>query len=114
MSIAMARVSHLQQQRELDALLAYLLAGEYGTGEHAAAERRLVAMVAALAHLLRLHHVDERRRCTVCRPQPRTWWWPWRRRSTCTVQTALTFARFPPAKLVSTAGVAPTGSESSL
>ncbi|MGC7103115.1 hypothetical protein ACPZ19_51395 [Amycolatopsis lurida] len=115
MSVAAAtRDSHMRHQRDLDALLAYLLAGKYGTGEHAAAERRLVATMVALTHLLRLHHVDQEGRCTVCRARPRTWWRPWRRRSTCTVRTALTVGGLPPGKVVSTAGGAAGGSESPL
>ncbi|QFU86677.1 hypothetical protein [Amycolatopsis sp. YIM 10] len=111
MIVATTRDSHTWHQRDLGALLAYLLAGTYATGKHPAAERRLVATVAALARVLRLRHIGQEDRCTVSRVRPRTWWRSWRRRSRCAMRTALTVGGLPPGKVVSTAGGAAGGSE---
>lgn len=45
----------------------------------------------ALLRLQQRHRVDERGRCAICRVARRSWWRLWRRRSTCTVHSALSF-----------------------
>lgn len=45
------------------------------------------------------HRVDERGRCSACWTVC-AWWWPWPRRSTCTVYTALSCHLRRPDRLV--------------
>jgi hypothetical protein len=84
--------------RELHGLLDVLLAGEVVTDRGTA--ERLVRMVGALQRLHDQHRLDDRGRCTVCRPVPRTWWRPWPKRFLCTVQSALDFDLRQPAQFV--------------
>ena len=76
---------HEAYGRELAALLEQLLAGDL-VADRAVAER-LVRSLGALVWLQQQHRVDEHGRCLL----PRTWWWPWPKRTTCTVHSALGF-----------------------
>jgi hypothetical protein len=69
--------------RELAELLEQVLAGDL-VADRAVAER-LVRSLEALVWLQQRHRVDEHGRCLL----PRTWWWPWPKRTTCTVHSAL-------------------------
>lgn len=84
--------------RELHELLDLLLTGEVVT-DRATAER-LVRSVGALQRLHDQHRLDDRGRCTVCWPMPRTWWRPWPKQSLCTVHSALDFYLRQPARFV--------------
>lgn len=89
--------------RELAELLNAVLAGDLVT-DRATVERQVVPSLGALVSLHQRHRVDERGRCSICWQLPRAWWWPWPRRSTCTVYAALGFPlrqpdRFVPAAL---------------
>lgn len=92
---------------ELSELLDTVLAGEV-VSDRAVAER-LVRSVGALLELHARHRIDGRGRCGVCRPVPRRWWrpWPWSRRSTCTVHTALSLFLRQPSDLVRTVRTEP-------
>lgn len=81
--------SHDMHERELAELLERVRAGEVPAVmmDQATAERWIVRLVGALVRLQQLHRVDERGRCSVCWTMPR----PWRRRTTCTVDSTLGF-----------------------
>ncbi len=85
---------------ELSELLDTVLAGEVVSDRDTA--ERLVRSVGALVDLHNLHRIDRRGRCGLCWPVQRRWWWPWSRRSTCTVHTALSFHLRQPSKFVLT------------
>jgi hypothetical protein len=78
---------HATYGRELTELLEQVLTGDL-VADRAAAER-LVRSLGALVWLQQRHRVDEHGRCLMCWPLPRTWWWPWPKRTTCTVYSAL-------------------------
>jgi hypothetical protein len=95
--------------RELAELLEHVLAGDLGT-DCAAVERLVVRFLGALVWLQQHHRVDQRGRCSICR-SPRRAWWPWPKRTTCTVYTALRFHlrqpdRFVLAAITDTTGMA--------
>ncbi|HET9257948.1 MAG TPA: hypothetical protein VFO16_22480 [Pseudonocardiaceae bacterium] len=71
--------------------------------EPATAERLAIRLTGALMWLHRAHRVNQRGRCAICQPASRTWWWPWRRRGTCTVSLALSFYLRQPDQYVLTA-----------
>lgn len=86
---------------ELSGLLDTVLAGEV-VSDRATAER-LVRFLGAVAYLHERHPLDARGRCAVCWTIPRRWWWPWLRRSTCSVYSALSFfLRQPPQFVLAT------------
>lgn len=85
--------------RELDALLELVLAGDL-VSDRAVVERRVVRAVGALVWLQQRHRVDDRGQCSICWTRPHAWWWPWPRRSFCTVQTALSFCLHQPDRFV--------------
>ncbi len=72
---------------ELSELLDTVLAGEV-VADRATAER-LIRTVGALVRLHGQHPIDAHGRCFSCRLPRR--WWPWRRRSVCSVHVALSF-----------------------
>lgn len=76
--------------RELAKLLEQVLAGDL-VSDRVSVERQVVPVVGTLVWLHQRHRVDENGCCSICRPLPRAWWWPWPRRSTCTVYAALGF-----------------------
>lgn len=82
---------HEANTRELTWLLDEIVAGDLPAVvlDRATAERWLVRLIGVLMLLQERHRVDGRGRCVICWAVPRTWWWPWLRRSTCTVHTAL-------------------------
>ena len=59
--------------------------------ERVETERWLLGIAGELPPLLERHQVDRRGRCSVCRAAPR-WWWPWPKRTTCTVRAELCFS----------------------
>jgi len=79
-----------EYERELAGLLEQVLAGDL-VEDWAALERLVVRVVGAQLRLQELHRVDERGRCSFCWRASRQWWWPWPRRITCTVSSALGF-----------------------
>jgi hypothetical protein len=81
---------HETYGQELTGLLDGVLAGDL-MSDRASLERQVVRVVGALLWLHQRHRVDEHGRCSICWPLPRTWWWPWPRRSTCTVHSSLSF-----------------------
>lgn len=83
---------------ELSDLLDLVLAGEV-ISDRATADR-LARSVGALAHLHGQHAIDGRGRCALCWSIPRRWWYPWRKRSTCTVHAALCFFLRQPSDFV--------------
>jgi hypothetical protein len=83
--------------RELAELLELVLAGDL-VADRAAAER-LVCSLGALVRLQQCHRVDEHGRCSTCRSAPRAWW-PWPKRITCTVHSALSFYLRQPERFV--------------
>jgi hypothetical protein len=96
--------------RELAELLERVLAGDLATN-WVSVERRVVRALGALVPLQQRHKVDEHGRCSICRSVPRAWW-PWPKRTTCTVHSALSFdlrqpERFPLSAI--TENVAPVG-----
>ncbi|MGH3973287.1 MAG: hypothetical protein ACRDS9_08175 [Pseudonocardiaceae bacterium] len=72
--------------RELAGLLEEIRAGEVPTlvVDQMTAERWLVRLAGALMRLQERHQVDERGRCSVCRPIPGKWWRRPPTRTTCT------------------------------
>ena len=95
--------------QELAELLEHALAGDLN---QTAVERQVVRMLGALARLHQRHHVDDRGRCLICHSARRAWWWPWPRRSTCTVYIALRFYLRQPDKAVLAAITSVTGAAS--
>lgn len=92
---------HEAYGRELAELLELVLAGDL-VADRAVAER-LVRSLGALVRLQQCHGVDEHGRCsTTCRSVPRMWW-PWPKRITCTVHSALSFYLRQPELFVSAA-----------
>lgn len=85
---------------ELSELLDTVLGGEVVSDRDTA--ERLVRSVGALVDLHARHRIDRQGRCGVCWPVPRSWWWPWRRRSTCTVHAALSFHLRQPSNFILT------------
>lgn len=85
---------------ELSELLDTVLAGEVVADRDTA--ERLVRTVGALVYLHGRHPIDAHGRCVLCRP-PRCWWWPWPKRSTCSVHVALSFFLRQPSDFVRTA-----------
>ncbi len=81
--------SHDMHERELAHLLERVRAGEVPAVmmDQATAERWIVRVIGALVRLQQLHQLDKRGRCSVCWTMPR----PWRRRTTCTVDSTLGF-----------------------
>jgi hypothetical protein len=80
--------------RELTGLLDEMLASDL-VMERAAAER-LVRSLGALVWLQQRDRLDEHGRCLL----PRTWWWSWPKRTTCTVHSALGFYLGQPDRFV--------------
>jgi hypothetical protein len=76
-----------EYRRELAEFVELVRTGK-AFSDRAAAERLAVRLVGALTHLHMRHRVDERGRCSTCRSVARAWW-PWPKRITCTVYSAL-------------------------
>ncbi|HKR52529.1 MAG TPA: hypothetical protein VJT72_23720, partial [Pseudonocardiaceae bacterium] len=74
------------------------LTGEVVTDR--ATTERLARSVGALQRLHDQHRLNDRGRCTVCWPMPRTWWRPRPKQSLCTVHNALDFYLRQPARFV--------------
>ena len=87
------RGMHEAHTRELTGLLDEIAAGDLPAVvmDQATAERWLMRLIGVLVSLQQRHQVDSRGRCLICRAVPRAWWWPWPKRSTCTVHAALSF-----------------------
>jgi hypothetical protein len=99
MSLPAPPALHEVYGQELAVLLKQVLAGDL-ISDRVSVERQIVRVVGALVSLHQRHRVDERGRCLICWPLPRTWWWPWPRRSTCTVYAALGFHLRQPDRFV--------------
>ena len=97
MSPSVHATLHEAYRRELAELLEVLLTGEV-VSDRATAER-LIRSNGALQRLLDQHRPDKQGRCVICR-QPPTHWWPWPKRTTCTVYSALSFFLRQPGRLV--------------
>lgn len=93
------RTLHEAYGRELAELLDAVLAGRL-VDDWAAVERLVVRVVGALLRLQELHRVDEYGRCSICWPLRRAWWWPWPKRTTCTVHSSLSFHLRQPDRFV--------------
>ena len=92
------RAAYQAYGRELAELLNTVLAGDL-VSDWAAVERQVVRSLGALVRLQQLHRVDERGRCSICRTIPRGWR-RWPKRTTCTVDNALSFYLHQPERLV--------------
>jgi hypothetical protein len=98
MSLRNRRATYQAYGRELAELLNTVLAGDL-VSDWAAVERQVVRSLGALVRLQQLHRVDERGRCSICRTIPRGWR-RWPKRTTCTVDNALSFYLHQPERLV--------------
>jgi hypothetical protein len=75
----------------LDAVLAGDLVNDrVAVDDRVALERQVVRVVGALVRLQQRHTVDEHGHCSICRIPPRGWR-RWPKRTTCTVNSALSF-----------------------
>lgn len=75
----------------LDAVLAGDLVNDrVAVDNRVALERQVVRAVGALVRLQQRHAVDAHGRCSICRIPPRGWR-RWPKRTTCTVNSALSF-----------------------
>jgi hypothetical protein len=79
-------VLHDSFGQQLAAMLELLRSGE-AFSDPITAERLFMCLVAVLTRLHEEHQVDNHGRCSPCRPRPRRWW-PWPRRTVCTVHAA--------------------------
>lgn len=89
MSSSVHATRHRMFHDELSDVLDIVLTGEV-IDDRATAER-VVRSLGVVVDLHQRHSIDARGRCRVCWPVPPRWWYPWPRRSTCTVYTALNF-----------------------
>jgi hypothetical protein len=90
MSASDPRTLHDAYGRKLAEFVEMVRTGK-AFSDQTTAERILMRLLGTLLSLQQCHQVDAHGRCSVCRTAPRTGWWPWPRRSTCTVHTALRF-----------------------
>ncbi|MGH3940127.1 MAG: hypothetical protein ACRDTG_16135 [Pseudonocardiaceae bacterium] len=105
--------AHEAYGRELAGLVDAVLAGDLVV-DRVSVERQVVQALGVLMWLQQRHQVDDRSRCLVCR-QARRAWWPWPRRSACTVHAALSVHLRQPGRFVLSAitGNADTGRDAS-
>ena len=99
MSHSYRTATYQEYGRELVELLERVLASDL-VSDPVAVERQVVRVVAALVWLQQRHRVDADGRCSICRTAPRGWWWPWSKRTTCTVYKALSFHLRQPDRFV--------------
>lgn len=90
MSASDPRTLHEAYGRELAEFVEMVRTGK-AFCDQTTAERIVMRLLGALLSLQQRHQVDAHGRCPICRAAPSAWWWPWPRRSTCTVHTALGF-----------------------
>lgn len=85
---------------ELSDLLDFVLAGDV-VADRAVAER-LVRVLGAIVTVHEQHPIDAQGKCPRCWAMPRRWWgwWPWPKRSTCSVYEALCFFLRQPTQTV--------------
>ena len=105
MSLPNPRTLYAGYRCELSTLLDAVLAGDLvndrvTVDDRVAVERQVVRAVGALVELQQRHTVDEHGRCSICRAAPRAWWWPWPKRTACTVHKALGFFLHQPERFV--------------
>jgi hypothetical protein len=89
---------HEAHGRDLAELLDHVLAGDLDSSG-VVVERQIVRALGALMWLQQHHQVNDHGHCPTCRPRQRRSWWPWPRRSTCTVHTALSLHLRQPDRL---------------
>jgi hypothetical protein len=101
MSMLDPRMVHEAYTRALIGLVDEIVAGGVPAVvlDQATAERWLIRLVGVLVWLQERHRVDGRGRCSICRAAPAVWW-PWPRRSACTVFTALSLYLHESARFV--------------
>lgn len=98
MSASVHATLHGAYRRELADLLEVLLTGEV-VSDRATVER-LIRSNGALQRLLDQHRHDKQDHCVICRLPSQHWWWPWSKRTPCTVYSALSFFLRQPGRFV--------------
>ena len=81
---------HEEYTRQLHAVLEQLSMGD-PEADPPAVDHQLVRSLGALLRLQQTHRIDDHSRCGICRSAPRGWWWPWPKRTTCTVHNIVGF-----------------------